>query len=336
MSQTTTTPTHGHDDHGHGHNPHLAHHFDTMEQQYDSAKLGMWVFLATEILMFGGLFCAYAIYRGNHPEVFQYAHQALNTTLGATNTAILLASSLTMAWGVRCSQLNQQKGLVLCLILTLLGGFGFLGIKYVEYSSKYSHGMWVGPHNAFFGTAKDSSATPGVPGHEFDLTLKFDKGHGDAAAHGDGHAHGPVAAVPVEQAKEPVNEIPEAEKLISRSVIPVPARSPEGLSPNYLAAATPTFSPMSQYEVHTHVGWDDLKEADRRSVYIFFQIYYCMTGLHGLHVLIGMALITWVLIRSIKGEFSSKFFTPVDLVGLYWHLVDLIWIFLFPLLYLIH
>ncbi len=339
MSQTTSNPTgaHGHDDHGHGHNPHLAHHFDTMEQQFDSAKLGMWVFLATEILMFGGLFCAYSIYRGNHPEVFQYAHQALNTNLGATNTAILLASSLTMAWGVRCSQLNQQKGLILCLILTLMGGFGFLGIKYLEYSAKYSHGMWVGPHNAFFGTAIDANTTPSVPGHEFDLTLKFDhKGH-DEASHG--HEHGaPAGTVPVEMTKEPstINAFTKAEPAVERSTIPLPARSPEGLSSDYVAVSTPTYNPMSKFEVHQHVAWDDLKAADKRSVYIFFQIYYCMTGLHGLHVLIGMALITWVLIRSIKGEFSSKFFTPVDLVGLYWHLVDLIWIFLFPLLYLIH
>jgi cytochrome c oxidase subunit III len=340
MSNTTTnTPAaHGHDDHGHGHNPHLAHHFDTMEQQFDSAKLGMWVFLATEILMFGGLFCAYAIYRGNHPEVFQYAHQALNTTLGATNTAILLASSLTMAWGVRCSQLNQQKGLVLCLILTLMGGFGFLGIKYVEYSSKYSHGMWVGPYNAFYPTAENANNAPGVKGHEFDLTLKFDKGH-DAHAGGDAHGHehaAPAAAVEAPKAPSATNAFTQAEPLVDRSAIPLPARSSDRLKNDYLAVATPSYSPMTQFEVHKHVGWDDLKPAERRAVYIFFQIYYCMTGLHGLHVLIGMALITWVLIRSIKGEFSSAFFTPVDLVGLYWHLVDLIWIFLFPLLYLIH
>src|SRR5882757_2853701 len=104
MSTVSTIPT-AHDAHGHGdgHNPHLAHHFDTPDQQYQSGKLAMWVFLATEILMFGGLFCAYAVYRHNHPEVFAFAHQYLDRTLGATNTIVLIASSFTMAWAVRCS-----------------------------------------------------------------------------------------------------------------------------------------------------------------------------------------------------------------------------------------
>src|SRR5947199_6455645 len=123
MSTISTTPTtldpHGHDPqggHGNGHDPHLAHHFDSPEQQMESGKLGMWVFLATEILMFGGLFCAYSVYRHNHPEVFEWAHHALNRTWGAINTVVLLASSLTMAWGVRASQMGNNKALKVCLI----------------------------------------------------------------------------------------------------------------------------------------------------------------------------------------------------------------------------
>src|SRR5690349_2491388 len=120
----------GHDGHenGHGHNPHLAHHFDTPEQQFDSGKLGMWTFLATEILMFGGLFCAYAVYRHNHSEVFEFAHHFLNKTLGGVNTIVLITSSLTMAWGVRASQLGQIKLLIVLLALTILGGATFMGI----------------------------------------------------------------------------------------------------------------------------------------------------------------------------------------------------------------
>ncbi|MDB5328131.1 MAG: ctaE, partial [Phycisphaerales bacterium] len=146
----THTDPHGiGDGHDHGHNPHLAHHFDTMEQQYDSGKLGMWVFLATELLMFGGLFCAYAVYRSNHPEVFLYAHHYLQMQWGAINTAILLASSLTMAWAVRCSQLNQSKALVILLLVTLLGGAGFMMIKAVEYNHKFQEYLAPGRFNAY-------------------------------------------------------------------------------------------------------------------------------------------------------------------------------------------
>lgn len=146
---TTDDHGHAHDGHGHGHNPHLAHHFDTMEQQYDSGKLGMWVFLATELLMFGGLFCAYSVYRSNHPEIFLYAHTYLSTNMGAINTAILLASSLTMAWAVRCSQINKNFGLVICLLLTLMGGAGFMVIKALEYNAKFEHHLAPGIYNEY-------------------------------------------------------------------------------------------------------------------------------------------------------------------------------------------
>ena len=112
------------------HDPHLAHHFETPGQQAESAKLGMWLFLATEILFFGGLFCAYAVYRGNHPEVFIYAHQFLDKILGGINTLVLICSSLTMAWAVRAAQLGKRKRLVALLTATVLLATTFLGIKY--------------------------------------------------------------------------------------------------------------------------------------------------------------------------------------------------------------
>jgi len=230
------------------HPPFLAHHFETPKQQFDAGKLGMWIFLLTEILLFGGLFCAYAVYRANHPEIFEYAHKYLDKTLGAINTAVLITSSLTMAWAVRCAQLGKRNGLVLLLALTLLGGCGFLGIKYVEYKHKWEDGLlWARQYKP-------------------------------VAHAGNGHA---------------VGHQPEVKPSLEHSEAP------------------------------RHVG-------------VFFSIYFMMTGLHGLHVIAGMGAIGWVLARSVRGDFGPLYFGPVDYVGLYWHLVDLIWIYLFPLLYLIH
>ena len=258
------------------HPPHLQHHFESSAQQFDAGKLGIWLFLATEILLFGGLFCAYAIYRANHPEIFIYAHQYLDKVLGGTNTIILLCSSLTMAWGVRAAQLGQRRLLVALLSLTLLGGFGFMGIKYVEYKAKWEHGLLWGQRFA-----------------------PHDEGHGAAAA---------APAAPTAPGAAPAD----------RTSIAPSAAGPAGTLPVEDEAAE--HRPMKRPS----------------NVQIFFGIYFLMTGLHGLHVLVGMGAITWILVRSAKGHFGPEYFTPVDFVGLYWHLVDLIWIFLFPLLYLIH
>jgi len=134
----------------HEHHPAQAHHFESMQQQTETGKLGMWIFLATEILMFGGLFCAYAIYRGNHPEMFMYAHRFLDWKLGTLNTIILLTSSMTMAWAVRAAVLGQQKVLVLMLCLTLGGGVGFLIVKSIEYGSKFHSQLYPGPWNIYY------------------------------------------------------------------------------------------------------------------------------------------------------------------------------------------
>jgi cytochrome c oxidase subunit 3 len=226
-------------------NSHVAHHFDNAKQQFESSKLGMWLFLATEVLLFGGLFCAYAVYRGNHPEIFVYAHQFLDKSLGAVNTLVLICSSLTMAWAVRAAQLGKQKQIVTMLVVTLICAFCFLGIKYVEYEHKWKHGLlWGEQYNP------------------------------DAGLH----------------------EAPAV-------------------------------------EAHGETGDHSMPEP--RNVQLFFSIYFVMTGLHGLHVIAGIGVIGWILLRARRGEFGPDYYTPVDLVGLYWHLVDLIWIYLFPLLYLI-
>jgi cytochrome c oxidase subunit 3 len=207
-----------------------ADHFATSEQQFAAGKLGMWLFLATEVLFFGGLFVAYAVFRALHPEVFYRSADLLDTKLGAINTVVLLFSSLTMAWGVRCAQLGQRKGLVICLSLTLLAAFVFLGIKGIEYSHKWDEGhLW-----------------------------------------------------------------------------------------------------MSRY---TDTEGEVTGQLNREGT--FFSVYFAMTGLHAVHIVAGIGAICWILWRSVKGHFDGGYYTPVDLVGLYWHLVDLVWIFLFPLLYLI-
>ncbi|MEO8269966.1 MAG: cytochrome c oxidase subunit 3, partial [Aureliella sp.] len=148
MAHDTATldPAHAHGEHADGHDAHAhmpfqAHHFDDPEQQFDAGKLGMWLFLVTEVLFFSGMFCAYAIYRSLHPEVWTFASQFLNEKLGAFNTGVLLFSSLTMAWGVRCAQLRQRTGLVVCLAMTLSCAAMFLGIKSVEYTHKWDMGL---------------------------------------------------------------------------------------------------------------------------------------------------------------------------------------------------
>ncbi|RMH04809.1 MAG: cytochrome c oxidase subunit 3 family protein [Planctomycetota bacterium] len=237
----------------------LAHHFESVEQQFDTAKLGMWIFLLTEIMFFSVLFVAYTVYRASHADAFQYASQFLDTNLGAANTLLLLLSSFTAAWAVRCAQLGQKRGLMLNLLVTVVCALGFMGIKYHEYSHKYHEGLlWGGARHSIF-KADPAQVLPEMKhGHE---------GGGE-----------------------------------------------------------------SVWESH-HV--ETMDPALKKQVGIFFGIYFCLTGLHGIHVLVGIGVMLWLLWRASRDHFGPDNFTAVDLGALYWHLVDLIWIFLFPLLYLI-
>jgi cytochrome c oxidase subunit 3 len=272
----------------------------------------MWVFLGTEILMFGGLFCVYSIYRHNHPLVFKFAAESfLSTKLGTLNTVILITSSLTMAWGVRAAQLNQKKLLVTCLVLTLLGAAGFLVVKSIEYTAKWNEHVWVGQWNKYNG---DSDAAYKVPPPAQPTTRSA------------------VSIVPPPSVLA-VTGIPDGNTAADTSQI----------KPRYDFPLSQTIQPPPIKEAVEKDNPEDadakyrqLSDSDQWRVNTFFSCYFLMTGLHGVHVVVGMGLITWLLIRSLKNEFSSEYFTPVDLIGLYWHLVDLIWIFLFPLLYLIH
>lgn len=283
-------------------NPYLAHHFETPVQQYDSGKLGMWLFLATEILLFGGLFCAYTAYRANHPELFVWGHKFLDVNLGAFNTVVLLFSSLTMAWGVRCAQLGQRRGLMITLGLTLVCGGVFMGVKTIEYSSKIKHGLEWGK---YYHPDPHYLAEHERPGS------------------GEARHLPPVSATADSQAAS----VPAAFSPASQPL-------PSGLTAEPCKIPPPAVPPAGLYEYSTVSH--ETYEPKPLNGQIFFGIYYAMTGLHGIHVLVGMGIIAWLLVRSWRGEFSGAYFTPVDLGGLYWHLVDVIWIFLFPLLYLIH
>jgi cytochrome c oxidase subunit III len=209
------------------HHPALAHHFRNLPEQQEAASLGMWVFIAQEVMFFGGLFLAYTVYRGLYPQGFAQGAHHLDWKLGAFNTAVLIGSSLTMALAVHAAALGHRKKIVRYLLLTIVLGAVFLGIKVVEYHDKFVHHLVPGPGFRFDGS-------------------------------------------------------------------------------------------------------------DARGAHVFYSLYFAMTGLHALHMVIGLPILGTLAWLARKGRYSPAYFTPVEMTGLYWHFVDIVWIFLFPLLYLIH
>ena len=218
-------------------NPALLHHFATEEQQRDSASFGMWIFLATEVMFFGGLFCAYLIYRRWYFGDFAAASKSIDAFLGGINTAVLICSSLTVVLAIWAAQTARRGLLILMLILTMLFGLTFLGIKGIEYKQKFDEHHVPGPSFSF-----DHEAIPGS---------------------------------------------------------------------------------------------NPVRYANPQHAQIFFSLYFIMTGLHALHMVIGLGIFTWLLWMAWKGRFTPRYHTPLEIGGLYWHFVDIVWIYLFPLLYLI-
>jgi cytochrome c oxidase subunit 3 len=233
--------------HGDTHHRALQHHFENMEQQREAGTLGMWVFLVTEVMFFGGLFLAYTIYRYQYPGAFATASNHLDITLGAVNTVVLIVSSFTMAMAVYSTQIGRQRSTIVCLILTMILGATFLGIKGVEYRDKYRDHLIPGQL---------------IPGRPFD----------------------PEVAKPGE---------------------------------------------TDPHKLHLVEG------ATVRNVELFYWIYFAMTGMHALHMIIGLGIMAVLVIMAWRGRFSPEYHAPVEISGLYWHFVDIIWIFLFPLLYLL-
>jgi cytochrome c oxidase subunit 3 len=250
--------------HAHEHHPALQHHFDTMRQQKEAAVLGMWVFLLTEILFFGGLFVAYTIYRIWYFEAFAEASRRLIIFWGALNTAVLIISSLTMALGVRSAQTNNRKWTVNWLVVTMILGCVFLGVKVIEYQDKF--------------------ANYEVPGSNYNWMY-----HEEHLA-AEGGEHAPAAA--------------------------------EG------GAST---APGTSEHRQLHMTNEQLQHTTQ----LYFSLYFTMTGLHALHMIIGVGLMMVITWMAWKGRFDSEYYTPVEISGLYWHFVDIVWIFLFPLLYLV-
>ncbi len=230
------------------HAHHVAHQFDSAEQQRQASALGMWIFLVTEVMFFGGLFAGYTIYRGLYPDAWVVGSHLLSIGLGGLNTAVLLVSSLTMALAVHAAQMGKRTATAVFIVLTMLLGLVFIGVKAEEYRGKIEHHL--------------------VPGPNFHLTTS----HGDEAVEGGAVAH------------------------------------------NYEKA---------------------LQVAKPGPVQLFFSFYFTMTGMHAVHMIIGEGLMLWLLLATLKGRFNAAYYAPVEIIGLYWHFVDIVWIFLFPMLYLI-
>lgn len=223
--------------------PQHRHHFATEEQQREAGSFGMWLFLLTEIMFFGGLFFAYLLYRNWYYDAFVAASNQLSIPLGASNTAILITSGFFMALAVWAAEVRKKTLLVIFLIFTIVFGLAFLGIKYVEYHEKYEK------HH--------------IPGANFDVS-------------------------------EFIN--PSAYGLNEKPLPPDAAQKTQ----------------------------------------MFFFLYFAMTGMHALHMIIGIGLLFWLLARAQRGDFTNGYVAPIENFGLYWHFVDIVWLFLFPLLYLIN
>jgi cytochrome c oxidase subunit 3 len=231
--------------------------FNTLEQQKDTASLGMWIFLVTEVMFFGGIMLAYTINRHTYFHAFAMGSNTLSIKLGTINTGVLLASSFTMAMGVWSAQTGKKRWLPMFLSLTILLGFIFFGVKYVEYAQKFHHHL--------------------VPGKSFDINYCVNN----------------------------------------------PSKC-EDVDPEELAVERKELAE----------AWEGDPDLNAHAQ-LYYSAYFGMTGLHALHMVIGAGLLFWLLRNSLRGAYGPEWNTPVDLVGLYWHFVDIVWIYLFPLLYLI-
>lgn len=356
MAVAETSTTHE-DTHGHHGPEYLAHHFHNTEQQYDAGKLGIWIFLVTEVLFFSGLFVAYTLYRYHHPEIFSEASNYLDTAMGAINTIVLLFSSLTMAWAVRCAQIENRKGLVYTVLITLFCAAIFLGIKAVEYTHKWDLGIFVreyfnyhatdhhGPSEYLFWVSLPFAIAVAVFGvlavvamvkgsklwSTFLVMLCFGV-LGYFLGVGVGLAYEPIKASIVGEEDHATAEHGGSAAAHGEDSHAGTADEQHAAEAEKAAVAQDTPQADSSDAAEGITATES--EVDRK-VGVFFSIYYFMTGLHGFHVLGGMVALSWILFRSLRGDFFKDYFGPVDNVGLYWHLVDLIWIYLFPLLYLI-
>ena len=282
------------------HHPRQFHHFDTMEQQYTTSSLGMWVFLIQEIMFFGGLFIAYLVYRHKYYESFGLASFSLRVDLGLFNTIVLIGSSLTMALAVNAAQRGLRKRLMTFIVATMLLGSLFLGVKVVEYTEKFEKREIPGRNFCFEPQGAPCANVSHAPESTPDILKRYLSGHFFPAV---GHA------------AEGTHET---------------GMSAESSSPEQVGG---------QYRVRDVMGnvpGSSERDRSRPGAEIYFSLYFAMTGMHALHMIVGMGLMVWLLWNAYKGVYSETYFTPVENFGLYWHFVDIVWIYLFPLLYLIN
>lgn len=295
--------THAHDYHP----PGLQHQFEDMKQQEESNTIGMWMFLAQEIMFFGGLFTAYLIFRSRYPMAFAAGSNHLDVVMGFVNTLVLIVSSLTMALTVYYAQKGNRNMQVLMIVLTMIFGAAFLGVKAVEYTDKYNHGLipfanWNKKTKGGEHTAKTE---------ETKEVKHFLASEGEKKTETASAEHEYVNKTGEFQ----WNSWKETDELIK-----------EAKKGNFLTEAE-------------NIGYFSNGEFDQQKftgrVRIFFWIYFAMTGLHALHMIVGLGIMTWLLIMAWRNTYSAEYYTPVEISGLYWHFVDIVWIFLFPLLYLL-
>ena len=275
-----------------------------MKQQEESVSIGMWMFLVQEIMFFGGLFTAYMVFRWRYPMAFAAGSNHLDAFWGGLNTLVLIVSSLTMALTVYYAQRSNRNMQVAMIVLTMFFGTVFLGVKVIEYTDKYNHGL--------------------VPISGLNKKVK----EGDAGAH---VSTSTTFTLPFETVASAAASSGSEEK---------PYINPHGeFQWNYgtelvIQAEKEGYLTESEKIGYFSNGVLDPHKFQER-VRMFYFIYFVMTGLHALHMIVGLGLMTWLLWKAWLGTFSAQYFAPVEMSGLYWHFVDIVWIFLFPLLYLL-
>lgn len=287
------------DTHEHHHAPGLQHQFEDMKQQEESVSIGMWMFLVQEIMFFGGLFTVYLVFRSKYPMAFAAGSNHLDAFLGGLNTLVLIVSSLTMALTVYYAQKGNRNMQVILIVLTMIFGATFLGVKAIEYTDKYNHGL--------------------VPVAGLNKKIKEEKKDEHSGVHSSVH-------------EKPCYEVDHNAPVVEHA-------NPRGefqwtdCSLAKLAQDTNTLTTDEKIGYFSNDQIDANKFRDK--VRIFFWIYFVMTGLHALHMIIGLGLMAWLGWKAFRNTYSSEYYMPVEMSGLYWHFVDIVWIFLFPLLYLL-
>ena len=289
-------------EHGHYHPPGLQHQFEDMKQQEESVAIGMWMFLVQEIMFFGGLFTVYLVYRSKFPMAFAAGSNHLDAFWGGLNTLVLIVSSLTMALTVYYAQKGNRNMQVILIVATMFFGAVFLGVKAIEYTDKYNHGL--------------------VPVTGWNKKIKDDPAHAATETHAT-----PCWEVP-HGSEQPVHPNPRGDFQFADCSMAKQAFDEQVKHPNE-THLTP--SEQIGYLSNGQIDADKFRDKVR----IFYWIYFVMTGLHALHMVVGLGLMTWLLWKAWKNTFSHDYFAPVEMSGLYWHFVDIVWIFLFPLLYLL-